>query len=330
MAFFMRNSRPAFARRLQSGLLLLGVLAPAPGLAQYIGRAPPPPLPAAPLPGMREGPAAALSRNLRLLAQNPRNVPALVAAGRAALDLEDYQSAAGFFGRAEEIAPANPQPKIGMGAASVALGDSRGGLIWFAQAQRLGATQAMLGADRGLAYDLLGQQPSAQADYRAALFGPNANEARRRLALSLAISRDKAGAIATLQPLLNMRDPAAQRARAFILALAGDRPGARSAIEQAMPGSSSRIDPFFMVLPSLSPEQKAAAVHLGVFPTASEMRLVPVEPVRVASADIPARAQPRTTPSARPPAVAQRQATDRRVSRRPMDSRPQEPVNSRI
>ena len=50
----------------------------------------------------------------------------------------------------------------------------------------------MLGCDRGLAYDLLGQQAQAQADYRAALSGADADEARRRLALSLAISGDYA------------------------------------------------------------------------------------------------------------------------------------------
>ena len=79
------------------------------------------------------------------------------------------------------------------------------------------------GADRGLAHDLLGDQAAAQADYRLADAVADADEARRRLALSLAISRDKKGALTTLQPLLNTRDPAAQRTRAFVLALVGDR-----------------------------------------------------------------------------------------------------------
>jgi tetratricopeptide (TPR) repeat protein len=297
MAFSMLDHESAGRWRLGTVLMLAAVL-PGPALAQYIGPAPPPPAPLA--PGVVESPSATLSRNLRLIAQSPRNFTALIAAGRAALDLEDYQSAAGFFGRAEEVAPSDPAPKIGMGAASVALGDPQGGLIWFAQAQRLGASLAVLGAERGLAHDLLGQQALAQADYRAALSGPDANQARRRLALSLAISRDAKGAIAVLQPLLNMRDPAAQRARAFVLALVGDRAGARIAIDSAMPGSSGRIDPFFMVLPSLSPEQKAAAVHLGVFPTAAEMRLVPVEPVRVASNTVVKA--PATAPTTAPPA----------------------------
>jgi hypothetical protein len=93
-----------------------------------------------------------------------------------------------------------------------------------------------------------------------------ADEARRRLALSLGISGDRTGAFATLQPLIARRDPAVQRIRAFILALVGDERGASGAIDQAMPGSGSRMAGFFRLLPSLSAPQKAAAVHLGHIP----------------------------------------------------------------
>src|SRR5688572_11964400 len=117
--------------------LALCLAAPAP--AQYIGGAPPP-LPAGPNPGEVETPAAALARSVRLLAQRPRDFPALIKAGRAALDLGDTQAAIGFFGRAEEVRPSDPAPAIGMGAATVASGDASGALRWFFQAQQLGAT----------------------------------------------------------------------------------------------------------------------------------------------------------------------------------------------
>ena len=65
-----------------------------------------------------------------------------------------------------------------------------------------------IGCDRGLAYDLLGRQAEAQADYRAALGGPDGDEARRRLALSLAISGNRAGALQTLAPLAPKATPA--------------------------------------------------------------------------------------------------------------------------
>lgn len=250
---------------------------------------------------MVESPSAALSRNLRLIAQNPRNFAALVAAGRAALGLGDFQAAVGFFGRAEELGPSDPAPKIGMGAASVQMGDSVAALQFFLQAQRLGASAATMGADRGLAHDLNGNQATAQADYRAALAGPDRDEARRRLALSLGISGERSTSFATLQPLLMRRDPAAARVRAFVLALLGDRAGARSAIEAAMPGSAARIDPFFAMLPTLSAKQKAAAVHLGVFPTPGEIRIAATTPVRPAPS--PTIVAPRPRPAPAPPSV---------------------------
>ena len=268
------------AKRPRPGALFvaLGLLAPTPALAQYIGTAPPPPLPAPLRAGEVETPAAALARAVRTLAQSPRDFPALINAGRAALDLGDTQAAIGFFGRAEDVRPSDPAPKIGMGAATVAGGDAAGALRWFAQAQGMGATAAAIGADRGLAQDLIGNQAAAQADYRAALAGPEADEARRRLALSLGISGDRTGAFSILQPLLLRRDPAAQRIRAFVLALVGDERGASAAIDSAMPGSGGRMAGFFRLLPSLSAPQKAAAVHLGLFPDPSQIRVAAVSP----------------------------------------------------
>jgi len=290
--------------------MLLGlVLLPTPALAQYIGSAPPPPLPPALRAGEVETPPAALARAVRTLAQSPRDFTALISGGRAALDLGDTQAAIGFFGRAEEVRPSDPAPKIGMGAAAVATGDAGGALQWFYQAQQLGATTVAIGADRGLAQDLLGNQPAAQIDYRAALGGPEADEARRRLALSLGISGDRTGAFSVLQPLLMRRDPAAQRVRAFVLALLGDERGASNAIDSAMPGTGARMAGFFRLLPRLSAPQKAAAVHLGVFPDPSQIRVAAVSPQSAAPTRSPpaqiAQSQPvRQQIAAQPIAVA--------------------------
>ncbi len=215
-----------------------------------------------------ESPSGALARYVRTLASSPRDFSALIGAGRAALALGDTDAAAGFFARADEVSPNSPLPQAGMGAVSVANGDARAALPYFARAQQLGAPVATFGADRGLAYDLLGQQAQAQADYRAALGGIDGDEARRRLALSLAISGIKAEALQTLIPLQSKGDAAAGRIRAFVLALTGDSRGAMAAIDAAMPGSWSRVAPFLQRLPALAPAQKAAAVNLGIFPDA--------------------------------------------------------------
>jgi len=210
--------------------------------------------------------SAALARYVRTLASSPKDFTTLIGAGRAALELGDAQAAAGFFARADEVNPHSPLPQAGMGAVSVVSGEPQAALPYFSRAQQLGATLATIGCDRGLAYDLLGRQAEAQADYRAALKGPDGDEARRRLALSLAISGNRPEALQVLSPLIAQRDVAAGRTRAFVLALSGDSAGAMAAINAAMPGSSGSVAPFLQRLPSLQAGQKAAAVNLGVFP----------------------------------------------------------------
>ena len=218
----------------------------------------------------RETPAAALARHIRVLANSPKDFLALIGAGKAALALGDSQAAVGFFGRADEVYPTSPLPQAGMGAALVADGDAQDALPYFARAQQLGATAAMLGTDRGLAYDLLGRHADAQSDYRTALTGTDGDEARRRLALSLAITGDKVGAIAMLGPLMGRGDAGAARCRALVLALTGDLAGARRSLDTAMPGSAARMAPFLAKLPSLRSDQKAAAVNLGIFPDSGQ------------------------------------------------------------
>jgi Flp pilus assembly protein TadD len=213
-----------------------------------------------------ESPADALARNMKRLGSSPRDFEALVGAGRASLALGDTQAAAGFFGRADEVWPASPLPQAGMGAAMAQEGDGATALQFFARAVQRGATQSMIGADRGLAYDLLGQHAQAQADYRAALLGRDRDEARRRLALSLAITGKKAEALSMLSPLMARGDAGGARCRAFVLALSGDIAAAKAAIDAAMPGSSAHMAYFFQKLPGLRSDQKAAAVNLGIFP----------------------------------------------------------------
>jgi Flp pilus assembly protein TadD len=277
-----------------------------------------------------ETPGTALSRHIRILAANPRDFNALIGAGRAALELGDVQAATGFFGRAEEVNPNAPAAKAGLGAAMAHMGDADGAIFYFDQALKLGAQPMTVAADRGMARDLLGELGSAQADYRLAINSLGSDEARRRLALSLAISRDRKGALDAIQPLLNRRDPAAQRTRAFVLALTGDQVGAAQAIESMMPGGAARFAPFFRYLPNLSITEKAAAVHLGVFPENAATRIAQAQPVPQPPATLasppkvavgrpaPAASQPvRKAPEAKP---AVRLATRHPVVSKPAPS----------
>jgi Flp pilus assembly protein TadD len=216
-----------------------------------------------------ESPTSALARYVRSLASDPKDFEALIGAGKAALALGDTQAAAGFFARADDVDPRSPMPQAGMGAVSVANGEPQAALPYFKRAQQLGGSVASFACDRGLAYDLMGQQAQAQADYRLALAGRDADEARKRLALSLAISGDRSSALQALAPLSAKGDGGVFRVRAFVLALSGDSNSAMSAINAVMPGTAASVAPFLQKLPSLSAGQKAAAVNLGIFPDSS-------------------------------------------------------------
>jgi len=211
--------------------------------------------------------AEALSRYLRALAHEPDNVAALTGAGRAALDIGDVSAAAGFFARAEDHAPRDGAVKAGLGALMTQNGNGRAALRFFREALSLGIPLTVIAADRGLAYDLVGQPRRAQADYMLALRVQPNDEVVRRLALSQAIGGDRAGALATLDPLLRKQDVPAWRARAFVYALTGDLLGAeRDALTVMSPDQAEAIRPYLARLASLKPSEKAAAVDLGRFP----------------------------------------------------------------
>jgi Flp pilus assembly protein TadD len=209
----------------------------------------------------------ALSRNLKSLAASPRSVDALTGAGRAALDVGDAQAALGFLARAEDESPRDGRIKMWIGAALVQLEQPHAAIKFFKDAVELGVAEGELAGDRGLAYDILGDQRRAQRDYRLALQRARTPEVVRRLALSLAISGEREQALRTLDEQLQTRSPAAERTRALVLALTGDAADAERAVEASMPGpQGAALMPFLARLPSLSAADRALAVHLGHFP----------------------------------------------------------------
>lgn len=239
------------------GLAILGastMLAAAPGGAQAGA-------------GYAESPAAALSRNLNSLAANPRSLAPLMGAGRAALELGDAQAALTFFGRAQEIAPQDGRIKMWIGSALAHLQQAQGAQKFFAEALSLGVPEADLAGERGLAFDIAGDPRSAQRDYRLSLQRNRDPEITRRLALSLAISGEREPALRLLDEQLRARDHDAERTRILILALTGDSTGAVNAVQTSMPhGRGSAMAPFLQRLTLLNPAERAAAVHLGIFP----------------------------------------------------------------
>lgn len=224
--------------------------------------------------GAAASPAPAdLRQQLSDLAANPQSVNQLVATGRAALAMGDGPGALGFFTRAEQLAANDARVKAGMAAANVRIGRPETALTLFAEAVAAGAPVNELLADRGLAYDMIGQTARAQQDYVASLRNRDDAEVRRRLALSLAISGQREAALRVIEPQIQSGDRAGQRARIMVLALSGDARGANAAASSVLTAQQAgALAPFLTRMASLSPGDMAAAANLGRVPGAGAAR----------------------------------------------------------
>ena len=221
------------------------------------------------LPGRNSGDLnAALAR----LGRNPRDVEALIDAGKAALAMGDADAAVGFFGRADQVSPGNSRVKAGLASALVRNENPYDAIPLFQEAERSGALDASFSVDRALAYDLVGDNATAQRYYRDVLARGSNDEASRRLALSLAMSGDKQGAERALASLLARQDKASFRTRAFALAIAGQVEDAVGIAHASLPQQmAASISPYLRYMPRLTRAQQAAAANFGHFPRASEI-----------------------------------------------------------
>jgi tetratricopeptide (TPR) repeat protein len=227
-----------------------------------------------------------LADEMRILAQNPRDLEALLRAGDLSARLGDSAAALAFFSRAETVEASNPRILAGRGAVLVRMERPGEALRLFQAAEARGVPVIAFAADRGLAYDLLGAPQLAQRDYKLALGNYRDDETVRRYALSLGITGKPEEAMAELDSLLRKSDRASWRARAFILAMNGDIPGAQRIASSMMPGNmGAALSPFFQRLPKLSVTDRAFAVHFGeLSPTQARLadaRIAPPVPAYV-------------------------------------------------
>lgn len=235
------------------------------------------------VPPPTNDPADRLAANLVLMAQNPKNVSTLIDAGRSAIAVGDYDAALTFLAKAEELAPSNGRVKSALGAALVMVERPLEAIRLFNEASALGAPDADFVRDRGLAYDLLGDNRRAQRDYQLALRLGGDDEVTRRLALSLGISGDRDAALRLLDPLLRRQDPTGWRARAFVLAMNGSVREAEGIATSVMPaGMGDTMRPFLRRLALLNAVDRAHAVNFGTMPSdgarstvADTQRLIP-------------------------------------------------------
>ncbi|MDE2621264.1 MAG: tetratricopeptide repeat protein, partial [Sphingomonadales bacterium] len=223
-----------------------------------------------PLP--RASASHALNAALARLGRDPRDLDALIDAGKAALGMGDIDAAIGFFARADQLSPNNMRVKAGLAAALVRSENPYDAIPLFAEADKAGALDPALLADRGLAYDLVGDNATAQRYYRDAITAQPSDDTLRRLALSQAIAGDRAGMELTLAPLLQRQDKAAWRTRAFALAILKKPEEAIAIADQTMPVDMAQsIAPYLRYMPRLTAAQQAAAANFGRFPRAAEI-----------------------------------------------------------
>ena len=108
-----------------------------------------------------DGGSRMLNAALARLARDPRDLAALIDAGNAALQMGDVDAAVGFFSRADQLSPNNMRVKAGLAGALVRSENPYDAIPLFTEAERAGAMDAMLLSDRGLAYDLVGDNTTA-------------------------------------------------------------------------------------------------------------------------------------------------------------------------
>lgn len=214
-----------------------------------------------------------LNRALMELARRPNRVGTLLEAGDASLALGDFDAAIGFYGRAADIAPNDARVRLGLARVYLRSGRPIEAIPLFQQARSAGAAPRDILADQALAFDMVGDQEAAQAAYLRSLeLAPQNDETRQRLALSYAISGNREAFDRTIAPLVEARNPAGLRARAFGLAILGDQERAEGIVNSVMPAEmAQRINPYLAYMPRLTASQQAAAANLGIFPRAADI-----------------------------------------------------------
>lgn len=247
--------------------------------------------------------AGDLADAMRKLGTSGEDGPALLQAGWASLELDNDDAAIGFFARAQAVPSAAAESKAGLGAVLVKRKRPVEAIQYFNEAEAGGAKLGIHASQRGLAYDLVGDNGRAQDYYREALAAsPGDQTVIRWLALSQAIGGDQVASEATLLPLLQHSDLAAYRTRAFALAALGKTEDAVAIANAMMPPSfASRIAPYLRYMPKLTKAQQAAAGVFGHFPEADAIgkddpRIAEytsgAKPVAVAAAALDARLTP--------------------------------------
>ena len=216
--------------------------------------------------------AVELRHALERLAKRPTDSDALLDAGNAALILRDYDSALGFFSRAESLQPSSGRVKSGLATAQLYSENPVEALKLYDQAIALGVNERSIAADRGLAFDLVGNNALAQSEYALGSTAVSTDDLIIRQAVSFGLAGDQKRADALLNPLLSQNKPGAWRARAFILAAHGDVQEATRIVRGFLDArSTAAMQAYLERMSDLTKAQQAAVIHYGHFPAEQQV-----------------------------------------------------------
>jgi tetratricopeptide (TPR) repeat protein len=130
-----------------------------------------------------------LNAALRRISRNARDVDALLDAGSASLRLDDIDAAIGFYTRAREAQPGNPQASLGLARSLMRSDRPVEALEMLRDAEKAGASSQSIAVEKGLAYDLVGDNAAAQQEYARVLAGSDGSTRCSKSRISRPIAR---------------------------------------------------------------------------------------------------------------------------------------------
>ena len=278
--------------------------------------------------------ASALRLYQQALAENPRDVAALVGIGELYAGLHAYEPARQSFEAALAVAPGNGDALAGLGQVLVSQGQPQAALDYLTKAAAADPRNKHVFNSLGLTYDLLGRHDQAQISYGRGLdHAPGDGTLLNNLALSFVLSKNYETAIRILSSLVTSEQaPAAARQNlAMAYGLSGDFTSAEKLLSLNMTPAQVKGRLFYYRrLQAASPEAQTKALFLGTEPTPvippdqkaevtapADERAAPVTkkpkpaspPAAIVEAETPAQ-KVKTTAAAQKPAAPQAPAKD--------------------
>jgi Flp pilus assembly protein TadD len=205
--------------------------------------------------------ASAVGFFRRAHAENERDFEALLGLGTALLRVGANDEAAEVLRKALALKPDDPDARREHGNAMIALGQPALAVKEFEAAfEKNQDARALNGL--GLAYDLMGDQGAAQAQYRAGLqLEPGNIALRNNLALSLAVSGHYAESLHLLEPIARAPGANARQRQnlALVYGLAGEPERAAQVARMDLDETSVRQNlVFYETLRALGDPRKVA------------------------------------------------------------------------